>query len=419
MIKAPRRMLRHIKRLPKIELPLQFGQKRQFYSTRPAKKILFQRHNIPLQRENPPSNDRVFVLNTDTKTFNEPLSPSKDPASAPIIKPSSPTPAPAKTPLIKQIQRLQKENPDHVLFIQVGDFYEIYDFNNSLDEIAELLNIRVTKLKKGKKDPIRFSGFPISSMMRFAQILLKAGRMVAVADQVPREGIDPAKGGLDRIVTRRLTPGTVLDEALLTESENNFILSIAVDKDSIDAGQIGLSWSDLSTGEFFFNTTTLEELDADIVRIGAKEIIVAADALKIIPALADILPKEMTHYKPASLFDPTGTQYRFLRLLTKTNPAGTLLKTEKQLLRDYKHLEVIASGALLNYVISNHIGVEPSLQAPVFFERESVMTIDPVALQSLEIVSTVDGDAKGSLMHSINKTKTNAGSRLLLQRLSG
>ena len=119
------------------------------------------------------------------------------------------------TPMMRQYQRIKQEHPEAILLFHLGDFYEMF-FDDARDA-SRILNITLTSRDRQKADPIPLCGIPVHSAESYITRLLKAGRKVAVCDQV--ESPAEAVGLVRREVTRVITPGTVLDELMLEGRE--------------------------------------------------------------------------------------------------------------------------------------------------------------------------------------------------------
>ena len=144
------------------------------------------------------------------------------------------------TPMMKQFHAAKREHPDGLLFFRMGDFFEL--FGEDAVEASEVLNLTLTSREKGE-GALPMAGVPVRSVDGYINRLIRLGRKVVVCDQVQ----DPseAKGIVDRAVTRVVTPGTVLEEEGLLETENNFLCAVLLSNDVA-----GLAYADVSTGTF-------------------------------------------------------------------------------------------------------------------------------------------------------------------------
>lgn len=245
-------------------------------------------------------------------------------------------------------------------------------------------------------------------------------------------------GGLlfDRKVTRVITPGTLIDEKFMDPSDNNFLLAIhpgqvqMPDKlpekviiepklsnlpTSLLSKSVGLAWLDLSTGDFFTQVVDVGTLGSSLARIGARETVLMEDREEI-PIQQDILhileqDRHLISYHRSNL-EVLPIQTWSPMLETPVSSADAALFT---------HEEVAAGGLLLAYVRENLQGLGLKLQPPVRRKENETMAIDRNSLKGLEVLQTARdglGGGKGSLLHSVRRTTTKSGARLLKDWIS-
>jgi len=260
------------------------------------------------------------------------------------------------------------------------------------------------------------------------------GKYVAISEEFANDPSQKVKSGglmFDRKVTRIITPGTLIDEKFMDPWENNYLLSIYADSkhgdleaqsseslDSVDSPrrtsfqEIGLAWLDLSSGDFFTQRTDIVSLPSVIARIGPREVIIdhafqKEEHSRIIPILKDG-QQTITYHEPANI---TGKVADWAPMLEDT--AAALDPS------NFTTVEVAAGNFLLQYVNTQLQGNKAQLQTPVQRHDEEYMMIDKNSLRALEVKSTLrDGNFEGSLLHSVRRTATKSGARLLSQRLS-
>ncbi|KAL5032685.1 MutS protein 1 [Batrachochytrium dendrobatidis] len=371
-------------------------------------------HSAPVRRRTrskfTPSSSFVTVQNMD----QDQLQTAKDTIS--LIQSET-----TLTPLMQEISDLQKHNPEHILLVQVGSFYEIYDIGGYLDEIAGLLSLRIATMK-GKRDPVRMAGFPMHCYKDYVTSLINNGKTVALVQQVGKDYSISSKSFV-RAVTRIITPGTMIDDNMASDvAENSFLLSIVspVVVSSLQKSKIGLAWMDVSTGEFFTAQSNLQSLETDLARIQPREILVQEhmqSAINYIPAL-----KSAAHltFKPDSLFTDPKSIGRFRNLVLRSdlglaNHDGS----DEAVFKGYSPYQTQAAAGMLEYVAHNLPLAEHAFRLPISQNKKQMMKLDKVTLKSLEILRNIrDGGIRGSLFQAVNYTKTNAGSRLLISRLS-
>lgn len=245
-------------------------------------------------------------------------------------------------------------------------------------------------------------------------------------------------GGLlfDRKVTRVITPGTLIDEKFMDPFDNNFLLAIhpgqvvqapgkLLEKVPIEpklsnvptsslSKSVGLAWLDLSTGDFFTQVVDVGTLGSALARIGARETVMMED--RKIPIQQDILhileqDRHLISYYRSNL--------EVLPLQTWSPMLETPVSSADEAL--FTHEEVAAGGLLLAYVRENLQGLGLKLQPPVRRQENETMAIDRNSLKGLEVLQTARdglGGGKGSLLHSVRRTTTKSGARLLKDWIS-
>lgn len=281
------------------------------------------------------------------------------------------------------------------------------------------------------------AGFPFFQLDRFLKILVQdLNRHVAIADEFPNDPSEKVKsGGLmhTRKVTRIVTPGTLIDENFMDPYANNYVMAIhlpgagRLDEDvsggrqdelsesaseAPDDGGLGLAWLDLSTGSFYTQPATLSSLGSILSRVSPREVVLDR-ALESDEnnALLAVLQEERYLVSYSS---PDGSLRRLADwrpVLESEIPAETAAALTEP--------EVQAGSLLLHYVGDRLRGLSMKLQPPVRHESMHVMTIDKHSMRALELKQTIrDGAFKGSLLHTIRRTVTKSGARLLSEWLS-
>ena len=316
------------------------------------------------------------------------------------------------TPVMEQYIEIKAANPDCLLFYRMGDFYEL--FFEDAETASRALNIVLTKRGKHHGHDIPMCGVPVIRADEYLHRLIALGHRVAVCEQLE----DPAearkrgsKSVVRRDVVRLVTPGTLTEDTLLEAERNNYLLSVARTRMS-SAGEdtrFALAWIDISTGEFRITECDRLSLPAEIARLEPSEIIVS-DALY---ADAELAPywRELTAVTPLTrdVFDSATAERRltsFFSVVT-SEAFGTLTR-----------LELTAAAACVTYVERTQIGKRPPLSPPLRESAGATMAIDQATRGNLELMRTLSGERRGSLLDAIDRTVTSAGSRSLAQRVS-
>ncbi|KAK0118879.1 DNA mismatch repair ATPase msh1 [Cadophora gregata f. sp. sojae] len=336
---------------------------------------------------------------------------------------------PTYSAVVQQARTNMRKFENCVLLTRVGGFYELY-FEHA-EELASLLNLKEARRPTRPGAPVvPMAGFPFFQLDRYLKILVQdLNRYVAIAEEFPNDASGKVKaGGLmhDRRVTRIITPGTLIDENFMDPFSNNYVLAIHIAEDPVDVPAqdllpesisavrdnmpIGLAWLDLSTGHFFTQSTTLANLPSFLARISPREIVLDEDlqASKdhgIFEVLADDHHHLITYTDPSKIKEISEWE----PMLESPVPA--------RLIGEFTAEEVAAGSSLLKYVETRLRGSNIKLQPPS--RQLDMMGIDKNTMRALEIKKTMKDDlVTGSLLHTVRRTVTKGGARLLDNWLS-
>ncbi|GAB7341459.1 hypothetical protein MBLNU457_7698t1 [Dothideomycetes sp. NU457] len=327
--------------------------------------------------------------------------------------------------VIQQHLNNVKKFSDCVVLTRVGNFYEMYA--DQADEYGPLLNLKVAK-RKTALGPVSMSGFQYMYLDRYLKLLVQdLNKQVAISDEIRNTASESSKsGGLlyDRKVNRVITAGTLIDENFMDPYENNFLLSIhSEDQDNVEPVKasaldgtasnnqpIGLSWVDLSSGDFYLQQTDMSSLSAILARIGPREIVLdtALEVLEGGPLQALLATgQHMLAYHNAP--DTTSWSQAWNQCLDRP-----MTDSEMQI----SDVEIQSGSLLLDYVQTKVQDLHITLRPPIRRSEADYMRIDAQSIRGLEIKKTLrDGNEAGSLLHAIRRTVTKSGTRLLGQRL--
>ncbi|KAK6458986.1 muts domain V-domain-containing protein [Scheffersomyces xylosifermentans] len=318
------------------------------------------------------------------------------------------------TPLYASMKRLIDANQGCVCLIQVGSFYELY-FEQAAT-YGPKLGLKVAS-RKTNNYVIPMAGFPTFQLQKFVKILVQdLGENVAIVDQCPSRRNQETI--IHRKISRIVSPGTLVDETFLNYNQNNFLLAISfpanctkVPADSETA--VGLSWIDVSVGEFYIQNTTLGDLIADISRVNPSEIIISKEFQgdNIIdgnwfPPLQDLRKYFLRYHK---------TTYNDSKLKFKSG-----LQTTRKAIETYTVREEAAMNMILSYIDVNLPDSNPSLDLPITYWNKNCLQMDSRTREALELTerSTAGrSSVVGSLLTTIKRTVSPSGSRLLTQWL--
>jgi DNA mismatch repair protein MutS len=312
------------------------------------------------------------------------------------------------TPMMEQYVEIKAANPDCLLFYRMGDFYEL--FFNDAEVASRALGIVLTKRGKHLGKDIPMCGVPIERADEYLHKLIAHGHRVAVCEQLedPAEAKKRgAKSVVRRDVVRLVTPGTLTEDSLLDAKRNNYLLAIARARASVGGGsRFGLAFLDMSTGEF--RLTECDNIAAELARLEPGEIIVS-DALYDDPEFAPLLRALPVSPVGRDVFDGATAERRLAAFfaVATTQAFGALSR-----------LELAAAAACVTYVERTQLGKRPPLSPPVREAAGATLAIDAATRANLELMRTLAGEQRGSVLAAVDRTVTAAGFRLLSARLA-
>jgi DNA mismatch repair protein MutS len=310
------------------------------------------------------------------------------------------------SPMVAQFLAVKRAHPDCLLFYRMGDFYELF-FDDAVIAAAAL-DITLTRRGRYAGAEIPMCGVPVHSHETYLARLIRQGHKVAVCEQMEnpaearRRG---AKSVVERAVIRVITAGTLTEESLLDAKSHNYLAALAEAE-----GAMGLAWLDISTGEFETQSVALTSVAAALARLDAGELLVSERIVKH-PALFETfrdLGGAVTPL-PAARFDSRNARLRLEALYGVKALDG---------FGAFSRAELAAAGALVDYVELTQKGKLPALLPPKRWDAGAFMEIDQATRRNLELVATLSGEVKGSLLSVIDRTSTGAGARLLTEHLA-
>src|SRR5579859_7555432 len=340
-------------------------------------------------------------------SFRKSLMPPRSEPPEPEVENPRPAPAEPTTPMMAQFLDIKRQHPDHLLFYRMGDFYELF-FDDAVKASAAL---DITLTRRGKHDgtDIPMCGVPVHAADAYLARLIRQGFRVAICEQMEdpaeakkRGGKQPVKRGVVRIVTA----GTITEDNLLDARRHNFLAALAE-----AAGELALASVELSTGEVEFQPVTAAGLGAALARLQPGELLLS-DRLLQKPELFELLAdwRAVLTPQPNVRFDSEAGRQRLARLYG----VGTL-----DGLGSFGRAECAAGGALVEYIDLTQRGKLPQLGQPRRLSAGAVMEIDAATRRNLELVETLTGERRGSLLATIDRTVTGAGARRLAADLAG
>ncbi|MCL1058922.1 DNA mismatch repair protein MutS [Shewanella gelidimarina] len=297
------------------------------------------------------------------------------------------------TPMMRQYLTLKAENPEMLLFYRMGDFYELFYDDAKL--ASELLGISLTARGKSGGDPIPMAGLPYHAVEGYLAKLVQLRVSVAICEQVG----DPAtsKGPVDRKVVRLVTPGTLTDEALLQEKQDNLLAALYQGK----AGY-GYATLDIASGRFVVTELkNTEALEAELQRTNPAELLYSEDFSQ----MSLIAGMNGTRRRPEWEFD-FDTCHRLL-----LNQFGT--KDLNGFGIEDARLSLQAAGCLMQYVKDTQRTALPHINSIVRFNQADSIILDAATRRNLELTVNLQGGQTNTLASVLDNTVTAMGSRML------
>ena len=309
------------------------------------------------------------------------------------------------TPFMAQYLEIKSRNPDTLLFFRMGDFYEL--FFKDAEIAAGILDITLTKRGQHKGDPIPMAGVPHHSAEPYLARLIRAGQRVAVCEQTESPAEAKKRGSkavVNRDIVRIVTPGTLTEDTMLEARASNFLAAIAR---SDEAEDVGLALADISTGQFLVMSVEATDLLPRLSGYHPSELILS-DALRSEPEIAGFLSMSDV---PATTHDTrAATPARAKELLADTFQLSSI-----DGLGEFSAAEYAAMGTLLSYIELTQAGDRPELDFPTRETGHHHLVLDETTRRALEIDRTQTGARNGSLLHTIARTITAGGARLLAE----
>ena len=316
------------------------------------------------------------------------------------------------TPMMAQYMEIKSQHQDYLLFYRMGDFYELF-FDDAV-KASKALDIALTKRGKFEDNDVPMCGVPFHAYESYLSKLIRQGFKVAICEQTEDPKAAKARGYksvVRREVIRLVTPGTLTEDNLLDAKRNNFLFCVVKQQ-----GELGLSWLDISTGEFFTQEMALKDkkeetlLATVLARLNPVEILVADTYLQN-PEIFALLNeyKEKLTVLPQARFNSENARLR----LEKIFKVDTL-----DAFGNFSRAETSAAGVLLDYLENTQKGQLPVIEKPVKIQENKVMEIDGATRKSLELLESMSGDKSTSLLSVIDRTVTGIGGRLLASRVA-
>ncbi|OQX75530.1 MAG: DNA mismatch repair protein MutS [Bacteroidetes bacterium 4484_249] len=299
----------------------------------------------------------------------------------------------AETPLMKQFNSIKAKYPDALLLFRVGDFYET--FGEDAVKTSKILGIVLTKRANGAASYVDLAGFPHHSLDTYLPKLVRAGQRVAICDQLE----DPklAKKIVKRGVTELVTPGVTYNDNVLEHNENNFLASV-----HLSEKKTGISFLDVSTGEFFVAQGTNDYIDKLIQSFKPSEVIVQKNKINAFTKLFG--DKFLINTFEEWIFSVEFTEDLLLQHFGTKSLKGFGVENLKN--------GTIAAGVILHYLKETHHEKIAHISKISRIEEDNYVWLDKFTIRNLELISSPNENAI-TLLNIFDNTVSPMGSRLI------
>ncbi len=299
---------------------------------------------------------------------------------------------------MQQYREIKARHQDAILFFRMGDFYEM--FYEDAEVASRTLGLTLTSRNNGGASEVPLAGVPVKAAGEYLKRLVQQGFRVSICEQTE----DPklAKGLVKREVIETVTPGAAFADDLLDGARNNYLCALHRSGDTV-----GLSCTDLSTGELRLSIVATDDLDAALARFTPREIIIARGE-EFGRTLKGPIGEEgpMVTEREAWEFDAGLARDQLLQHFH----VGSL---EAFGIEDSDTVAISAAGALLRYLRDLQPSGTPHLGRPRMERPGGVMPLDEMTRRNLELVDSMRGEMSGTLLAVLDRTLTPMGARLL------
>lgn len=308
-----------------------------------------------------------------------------------------------QTPLMKQYFRIKKEHPDTILLFRVGDFFETFEEDAKLT--SKVLGITLTKRSNGAAGDVPLAGFPHHAIDSYLPRLVRSGYRVAICEQMENPRF--AKGIVKREVVEVVTPGVTLSDKLLEHKRNNYLCAVFI-KEEI----AGISFCDISTGEFYTFEVPSAQLDQQLEAITPAEILARKRDIEIIKSTDKGKSSAVRYTKLDDWIFNFDYANELLLMQFKT-------VTLKGFGLDGMETGIIAAGAILNYIQETQKSNISHITKISVHNPSDYMNLDYSTRRNLEILYSIrEAGREGTLISILDRTVTSMGGRMLKKWIS-
>ncbi|HEX2961826.1 MAG TPA: DNA mismatch repair protein MutS [Ignavibacteriales bacterium] len=307
------------------------------------------------------------------------------------------------TPLMSQYHKIKESHPDTILLFRVGDFFETFEEDAKI--ASKVLGITLTRRSNGASGDTPLAGFPFHALDAYLPKLVRSGYRVAVCEQI--ENPKFAKGIVKREVIEVVTPGVALSDKLLDHKRNNYLAALCL-KD----GMAGISFCDISTGEFFTYEVSADTILSQLELISPAEILIQKKDKDEVQKLTERWSQSVRFTKMDDwIFNFEYCRDNLLSHFKTVNLKGFGI--------DHLTSGIIAAGVILQYLQDTQKVNLTHLNKISRYNPSEYMMLDSATKRNLEITYTMnDGAREGSLISIMDKTETAMGGRMLKKWIS-
>ncbi|NLS76452.1 MAG: DNA mismatch repair protein MutS [Chloroflexi bacterium] len=308
------------------------------------------------------------------------------------------------TPMRQQYLQIKRQYPDTIVLFRLGDFYETFDEDAKI--VSQVCDIVLTSRPVGQDQRVPLAGVPHHAVEAYIAKLISAGHKVAIVEQSSDTDI---KGLMSREVTNVITPGTVLEPALLDARRNNYLAAVAVSGD-----HIGIAYADISTGEFattqFQSDSPVPAVFRELDRLQPAECLIPDNYAALLSGQAATSAMHITLWD-AWRFELQNARDALLQQLGVHSLEGFGCA--------HLPLAIQAAGALVQYLAETRKAALQQLSRLSTYSLDHFMVLDPSTRRNLELLQTIrEGKAQGALLGILDHTCAPMGGRLLRRWLS-
>ncbi len=307
--------------------------------------------------------------------------------------------------MMNQYRELKKKYLDTVVFFRLGDFYELFD--DDAIKMSKVLDLTLTSKNCGDGEKAPMCGVPVKSMDIYVKKALSLNYKIAICEQLCDPSTVGPKEIVPRDVVRVITSGTIMEDSILDEKKNNYVMSICR-----NGNEFGLCWADITTGEL--NTSQLkcdndyQELSDALIMISPTEIICNHDFVSLTSEIACFEQGQMPKAQEYLDF-----AFSYSRAEKKVKEQLNTISLNAYGLENMK-VSVMALGGLFEYLAETQKRALPQINSVKIVSPKNFMQLDFVARKNLELLqNSHDGGKHGSILWLLDHTSTNMGGRLL------